>query len=220
MAAVGAEQLVRRDTFDDATRSASLSPSRWRSFWKMLFARTTAYWICGPLSPSKLSASSRSNAMILLRENLMRKYARRDANRLRDPFALAVAQLRVALFDFPSGISHQRIEEVVRLDAEATAPRHLHERPFGVLRVGRRSATGSRAVACERNHLVRNGATVPRPRDGRRPRAPASAASEVRLPDIDDVVDVGSAAERRMVPSPSVELVAQSGPCGRSANTR
>ena len=43
------------------------------SFWKMLLARTTAYCRYGPLSPSKLSASSMSNAMTLVREYLTRK---------------------------------------------------------------------------------------------------------------------------------------------------
>ena len=40
----------------------------------MLAARTTAYWRYGPLSPSKLNASSMSNAMILPRENFTMKY--------------------------------------------------------------------------------------------------------------------------------------------------
>ena len=45
--------------------AASSIPSRSWSFWKMLLARTTAYCRYGPLSPSKLRASSMSNAMTL-----------------------------------------------------------------------------------------------------------------------------------------------------------
>ncbi len=39
----------------------------------MLPARTAAYWRYGPLSPSKLRASSMSNTMIFVRENLTMK---------------------------------------------------------------------------------------------------------------------------------------------------
>jgi hypothetical protein len=39
----------------------------------MLLARTAAYWMYGPVSPSKLRASSMSKAMILPREYLIMK---------------------------------------------------------------------------------------------------------------------------------------------------
>jgi hypothetical protein len=39
----------------------------------MLLARTTAYCRYGPLSPTKLSASSMSNAITVVREYLIRK---------------------------------------------------------------------------------------------------------------------------------------------------
>ena len=39
----------------------------------MLFARTTAYCRYGPLSPSKLSASSMSKAITFVREYLIMK---------------------------------------------------------------------------------------------------------------------------------------------------
>ena len=53
--------------------SASVSPSRSCSLWKMLLARTTAYCRYGPVSPSKLSASSMSNTISLPRENFSMK---------------------------------------------------------------------------------------------------------------------------------------------------
>ncbi len=56
-----------------ASIARSSRPSRSCSFWKMLLARTTAYCRYGPLSPSKLSASSMSNAITLVREYLIRK---------------------------------------------------------------------------------------------------------------------------------------------------
>ncbi len=40
----------------------------------MFFARTTEYWRYGPLSPSKLRASSMSKAITLPRENRTMKY--------------------------------------------------------------------------------------------------------------------------------------------------
>ena len=49
----------------EARRSFSLA--------KMLLARTTAYCRYGPLSPSKLSASSMSKTMTLPRENFTMK---------------------------------------------------------------------------------------------------------------------------------------------------
>ena len=48
--------------------SASVNASFSRSLCKMLFARTTAYCRYGPLSPSKLRASSISNTISLPRE--------------------------------------------------------------------------------------------------------------------------------------------------------
>ena len=66
-------ELAGRDVPSGASSAASSRPSRCCSFWKMLLARTTAYWMYGPLSPSKLSASSRSKAITLPRENLIMK---------------------------------------------------------------------------------------------------------------------------------------------------
>ena len=63
----------RGATSSAASTSASDSPSRSCSLWKMLFARTTAYCRYGPVSPSKLSASSMSNTISLPRENFSMK---------------------------------------------------------------------------------------------------------------------------------------------------
>ena len=56
-----------------AATAASSRPIASFSLVKMLLARTTAYWRYGPLSPSKLSASSMSKTMTLPRENLTMK---------------------------------------------------------------------------------------------------------------------------------------------------
>jgi len=53
--------------------AASDTPSRSSTFDRILLARTTAYWMYGPLSPVKLSASARSKAMTLPRENFTMK---------------------------------------------------------------------------------------------------------------------------------------------------
>ena len=67
-------QLVGRSAVERCrARRASVSPSRSCSLWKMLFARTTAYCRYGPVSPSKLSASSMSNTISLPRENFSMK---------------------------------------------------------------------------------------------------------------------------------------------------
>ena len=55
------------------TMSATVCPSRSCSLLKMLFARTTAYCRYGPVSPSKLSASSMSKTISLPRENFSMK---------------------------------------------------------------------------------------------------------------------------------------------------
>jgi len=52
----------------EAMTAAADSRSRASSFAKMLLARTAAYWRYGPLSPSKLRASSMSKAITLARE--------------------------------------------------------------------------------------------------------------------------------------------------------
>ena len=56
-----------------ASTSASETPSRSCSLCRMLRARTTAYCRYGPVSPSKLSASSMSNTISLPRENFSMK---------------------------------------------------------------------------------------------------------------------------------------------------
>ena len=87
-----------------STMARSDMPSRSASFARMLSPRTTAYCRYGPVSPSKLRASSMSNAMTLPRVNLTRKYrtaAIAIASR-RSP-ASAGGKLRIALGDFPCG---------------------------------------------------------------------------------------------------------------------
>ena len=61
----------------------SVTPSRSCSLLKMLLARTTAYCRYGPVSPSKLSASSMSKTISLPRENFSMKYADRADGDLR-----------------------------------------------------------------------------------------------------------------------------------------
>ena len=74
VAAVGAVELAGRHVAQ-ARRAgpARPRPSRSCSLWKMLLARTTAYCRYGPVSPSKLSASSMSNTISLPRENFSMK---------------------------------------------------------------------------------------------------------------------------------------------------
>jgi len=52
---------------------------------KIFLARTTAYWQYGPVSPSKLSASLKSNAMIARTREFQKEISQRaDGDRVRD----------------------------------------------------------------------------------------------------------------------------------------
>ena len=107
----------------------------------------------------------------------------------------------VALRDFLAGLLDHRVEQVVGFDAETLPAGDLDERPLGVLRIGRRRKPQlARRGMRQRHHLVRE---VVRPlrafRMAHGDERLLQQLLEIRLPDVDHVVDVRGAAIRRMV---------------------
>ena len=135
--------------------------------------------------------------------------------------ATSGVRLLVALGDFAGRLPDQDVEQVVGLDAEPLAAGHLDERPLRVFGVGWRRVTElPRGRVRQRHHLV---GEVMRPLGAfGMPHVDQRLLQqllEVRLPHVDHVVDVGRAAERRMIGAPPSLDVAHSDP-GRVTNTR
>src|SRR6266478_5923883 len=143
--------------------------------------RTTAYWQYGPVSPSKLSASLKSNAIIALRVNFSRKNRSSHRDGMRSQLLFLGLHLPMPLLHFRQRRRLQLVQQIICLHPKAFAPAHFHIRLLRLFR---------RAPRRQRHNLIRQ---VNRPLRfflmPERPQSRCHHLLQIRLPRINHVVD-------------------------------
>ena len=103
----------------------------------------------------------------------------------------------VARGHFVQRLSDQRVDQIVRLHAQALAPGNFDVRPFAVF-FGKRNAQLGAAARRQRHHLIRE---VHRLRGllriAQRLQSCHHYVLQIRLPDVDDIVNARAVAKRR-----------------------